>query len=163
MDLADDKSPLVQVMAWFRQATSHFLGQCWRRFMSPYGVTGPQWVNVFQISGEVCLTHRSIAGYAMLLNNSWLQVIWQAIVLMWRHWILDIAVTPVQQLMLTHWCLMEEYGRIYLGQQWLRWWLVAPSHSLNQCWLHIREVLWQATILHSTKNNFLGGATNVNS
>ena len=37
--LTDDKSTLVQVMAWCRQATSHYLSQCWPRFMSPYGVT----------------------------------------------------------------------------------------------------------------------------
>ena len=44
-DLTDDKSTLVQVMAWCRQATSHYLSQCWSRSMSPYGVTRPQWVN----------------------------------------------------------------------------------------------------------------------
>ena len=36
---------LVQVMAWCRQATSHYLSQCWPRSLSPYGVTRPQWVN----------------------------------------------------------------------------------------------------------------------
>ena len=45
-DLTDDKSTLVQVMAWCRQATSHYLSQCWPSSMSPYGVTRPQWVNV---------------------------------------------------------------------------------------------------------------------
>ena len=45
LDLTDDKSTLVQVMAWCRQATSHYLSQCWPRFMSPYDVTGPQGVN----------------------------------------------------------------------------------------------------------------------
>ena len=45
LDLTDDKSTLVQVMAWCRQATSHYLSQCWRRSLSPYGVTRPQWVN----------------------------------------------------------------------------------------------------------------------
>ena len=28
-DLTEDKSTLVQVMAWCRQATSHYLSQCW--------------------------------------------------------------------------------------------------------------------------------------
>ena len=45
LELTDDKSTLVQVMAWCRQATSHYLSQCWLRYMSPYGVTRPQWVN----------------------------------------------------------------------------------------------------------------------
>ena len=45
LDLNDDKSTLVQVMAWCRQATSRYLSQCWPRSLSPYDVTGPQWVN----------------------------------------------------------------------------------------------------------------------
>ena len=44
LDLTDDKSTLVQVMAWCRQATSHYLSQCWPRSLSPYGATRPQWV-----------------------------------------------------------------------------------------------------------------------
>ena len=44
-DLTDDKSTLVQVMAWCRQASSHYLSQWWPSSMSPYGVTRPQWVN----------------------------------------------------------------------------------------------------------------------
>ena len=46
LDLSDDKSTLVQVMAWCRQATSHYLNQCWPRFLPLYGVTRPQWVNI---------------------------------------------------------------------------------------------------------------------
>ena len=42
--LTDDKSTLVQIMAWCRQATSHYLSQYWPRFVSPYGVTRPQCV-----------------------------------------------------------------------------------------------------------------------
>ena len=30
------KSTLVQVMAWCRQATSHYLNQCWPRFVTTY-------------------------------------------------------------------------------------------------------------------------------
>ena len=44
-DLTDDESTLVQVMAWCRQATSHYLSQCLPRSLSPYGVTRPRWVN----------------------------------------------------------------------------------------------------------------------
>ena len=54
---------LVLVMAWCRQATGHYLSQCWPISLSPYGVTRPQWVNnnvhirvaspiVFQIAGK---------------------------------------------------------------------------------------------------------------
>ena len=41
INFTDDKSTLVQVMAWCRQAPSHYLSQCWPRSMSPYA----QWVN----------------------------------------------------------------------------------------------------------------------
>ena len=51
-DLTDDKSTLVQVMAWCRQATSHYLSQCWPRSLSPYGVTRPQWVKVSHIMSQ---------------------------------------------------------------------------------------------------------------
>ena len=52
LDLTDDKSTLVQVMAWCHQATSHYLSQCWRRFMSPNGVTRPQWVKFVSIRNK---------------------------------------------------------------------------------------------------------------
>ena len=42
--LTDDQSPLVQVMAWCCQATSHYLSQCWPRSLLPYDVTRLQWV-----------------------------------------------------------------------------------------------------------------------
>ena len=45
-------STLVQVMAWCRQATSHYLSQCWPSSMSPYGVTRPQWVKNKQGKSE---------------------------------------------------------------------------------------------------------------
>ena len=43
-NLADEKSPLAQVMAWCHQSTSHYLIQCWPRSIMPYGVTRLQWV-----------------------------------------------------------------------------------------------------------------------
>ena len=46
LSLIDDKSTLVQVMAWCRLATSHYLSQCWPRSMPPCGITRPQWVNL---------------------------------------------------------------------------------------------------------------------
>ena len=36
LDHTYDKSTLVQVMAWCRQATSYYLSQCWPRSLSPY-------------------------------------------------------------------------------------------------------------------------------
>ena len=40
-DLTDDKSTLVQAMAWCHQAPSHYLSQCWPRSMLPYDITRP--------------------------------------------------------------------------------------------------------------------------
>ena len=45
VDFTGDQSTLVQVMAWCRQATSHYLSQCWPRSLTPYGVTRPQCIN----------------------------------------------------------------------------------------------------------------------
>ena len=45
LDFTYDQSILVQVMAWCRQATSHYLSQCWPRSPTIYGAIGPQWVN----------------------------------------------------------------------------------------------------------------------
>ena len=53
LDFTDDQSTLVQVLAWCRQATSHYLNQCWPRSVSPHGVTRPQWVN--WMSGMILL------------------------------------------------------------------------------------------------------------
>ena len=68
LDLTDDKSTLVQVMAWYRQATSHYLSQCWPSFMSPYGVIRPQCVNGISLGlvdptkdGPICIWHLILA------------------------------------------------------------------------------------------------------
>ena len=55
MDFTDDQSTLVQVMAWCCQATSHYLSQCLPRYLSPYGVTRPQWFDPreFQLRIEI--------------------------------------------------------------------------------------------------------------
>ena len=62
-DLTDDKSRLVQAMAWCRQATSHYLSQCWLSSLPPYGVISPQWVKLRRVAcaapshwvGQCCL------------------------------------------------------------------------------------------------------------
>ena len=41
-DTFGDKSTLAQVMAWCRQAPSHYQSQCCPRSMSPYGATRSQ-------------------------------------------------------------------------------------------------------------------------
>ena len=71
LDLTDDKSALVQVMAWCCQATSHYLSQCWPRSMSPYDVTTPQWVKSFT-PGRCCMQIMSFICYQQLTD--WNQV-----------------------------------------------------------------------------------------
>ena len=40
------QSILVRVMVWCHQAPSHYLSQCWPRFMPSYDVTRPQGVKI---------------------------------------------------------------------------------------------------------------------
>ena len=54
LDHTYDKSTLVQVMAWCRQATSHYLSQCWPRSLPPYGITKPQWVKSKHFKVMIC-------------------------------------------------------------------------------------------------------------
>ena len=85
-DLTDDKSRLVQVMAWCHQATSHYLNQCWPRSMSPYGVIRPQWVKLksreisfdqnicfsCQTILEICIEHVSVTdSHALCKISKW--------------------------------------------------------------------------------------------
>ena len=56
-NITDDKSTLVQVMAWCRQATSHYLRQCGPRSMSPYGVIRPQWVKKYWLTRWISKLH----------------------------------------------------------------------------------------------------------
>ena len=65
LELTDDKSTLVQVMAWCRQATSHYLSQRWPRSMSPNGVTRPQWVECKRPLGSMasmCSTNSKVGS-----------------------------------------------------------------------------------------------------
>ena len=68
-DLTDDKSTLVQVIAWCRQASSHYLSQCWLRSMSPNGVTRPQWVN--QRYSSIVIYQRVNVGTGMCQSILW--------------------------------------------------------------------------------------------
>ena len=45
-NLTDDKSTLVQVMAWCRQAPSHYLSQCWPRSLRHLASLGPNELNL---------------------------------------------------------------------------------------------------------------------
>ena len=67
LDLIDDKSTLVQVMAWCRQATSHYLSQCWPRSMSPNGITRA--ANLWNIISVFCWKNfRILSNFSVSLN-----------------------------------------------------------------------------------------------
>ena len=71
-DRIDDKSTLVQVMAWCRQATSHYLSQCWPRSVLPYGVTRPQWVNSL-VPGSCSCNIKLVHLISKLIKDSYLE------------------------------------------------------------------------------------------
>ena len=68
-DLTDDKSTLVQVMAWCHQTTCHYLSQCWLSSLSPYGIARPQWINS-SVAGRYGRNSKSIIFKVTLLNSS---------------------------------------------------------------------------------------------
>ena len=71
-DLSGEKSSLVQVMAWCRQAPSHCLSKCWPRSMSPNGITRPQWVKFKSISTHTSyILHYYHVARAPLNTEHW--------------------------------------------------------------------------------------------
>ena len=74
-----EKSTLVQVMAWRRQATSHYPSQCWSRSLSPYGFTRPQ--RVKQIL-------EFLHHFYNVLNHSWSVILaWWRVIFFWGFFI----------------------------------------------------------------------------
>ena len=71
LDLNGDKSTLVQVMAWCHQATRHYLNQCWPRYLSSYGVTSPQWVDILRPSQNRRHFAGDIFECIFFNENSW--------------------------------------------------------------------------------------------
>ena len=71
---------LVQVMAWCRQATSHYLSQCWSRYLSPHGFTRPQWfIEVqrnYRISRDLIVRFEN---FQLKFENVVISLTW------WRH------------------------------------------------------------------------------
>ena len=50
----DDESALIQVLAWYRQVTSHYLTRCWPNTVSWYGVTRALWIDAWLNSTMSC-------------------------------------------------------------------------------------------------------------
>ena len=74
ISLSDDKSSLVQTMAWCHQATNHYLIQYWPRSTSPYDVTRPRWARQKVDSVDKGLT--IVNGYQIHISqiDEWVQI-----------------------------------------------------------------------------------------
>ena len=112
--LIDDKSTLVQVMTWCRQATSHYLSQWWPRSLSTYGIARPQWgqnkiATIFQMTF-------SNAFSWMKMHQFWLRFQWSLFLgvqlTIFQHWFRKwLGAAQATSHCLNQWCLI--YWRIY--------------------------------------------------
>ena len=106
-------------MAWCRQATSHYLSQCWPRSLSPFGVTRPQWVkpsycNTF----EDWVLADLIYGYPICKWVTHVLIIWQGTR------ILDLTMVTRQHALLWPFLLQNVWKSfiIYI------WWVILYLH-----------------------------------
>ena len=161
LNLTDDKSTLVQVMAWCRQATSHYLSQCWPSSMSPYSVTRPQWVKepghqrAWHWSNQLKYSFSSIRLdktrlililSLLMLEKEYSSLFVTAISPLLSYWRYHSLASSYQSINLL-WpgdAIWRHGSRSTLALVMARC-LTAPSHYLNQCWLIIREVPWHSS------------------
>ena len=66
-NLTNEKPILVQVMACCLTATSHYMSQCWHKYMSPFGVTMPQHFN--RLRAELFWETINSFGYSIIYQN----------------------------------------------------------------------------------------------
>ena len=103
-------------MAWCRQATSHYLSQCWPRSVAgqkPSGITRPQWVT--SLAPE-----RFGSGFKIVMSEGMLQI---------------ISITDYGS-----WALLVKLAKKTLDDKstWVQvmaWCCQPTSHYLSQCWL----------------------------
>ena len=116
LDLTYDKSTLVQVMAWCRQATSHYLSQCWPRSLSPYGIIRPQVKSLTHTIAQMSGNKTSHQKYGWIAHSDPLGP--------------DlISKTKQREMQLcayfTYWLLVMPHGNKELGWHRFMLWLVA--------------------------------------
>ena len=107
----NDKSILVQVMAWCRQATSHYLSQYWPSSMLPYGITRPQWV--YSLAPGRFDSDSKTVFFNIIIQNSSLGTC------------CEFALRWMPQ------NLINEKSTLF---QVMAWCHQATSHCLSQCW-----------------------------
>ena len=59
----NDKSTLFHVMAWYHQATSHYMKQCRPWSILPYGVIRPGRVKIFRLEQNTWLIYRHLTCF----------------------------------------------------------------------------------------------------
>ena len=68
-NLAHERSPLVQTMAWCRLATSHYLSQCWPRFCRHVASLGQHVLTVVECDIDEILIHTPSHSIQVCLSN----------------------------------------------------------------------------------------------
>ena len=113
LDFTDDQSTLVQVMAWCRQATSHYLSQCWPRSLSPYGVTDtrPQWIK------DSVSTSNMVVNSLRLCNAFLHRSPMSSLVQIITCCLFDTK--PLSEPMLDYWWF-DWLSRIYFSEIWIK-------------------------------------------
>ena len=125
-DLTDDKSTLVQVMAWCRQAPSHYLKQCWPRSPTQYGVTRPQeLICAYFYHGRVTIQYplwgfncRTITDNCGMRSWGNSDGYYEDIV-----FLMDVGINV--------WGTCSLFYKMVQVMAWCR---QEPSHYLKQCW-----------------------------
>ena len=80
LDLNDEKSTLVQVMAWCRPATSHYLSQCWPRSLMSLGHNELSQVTAVHFDALMQKKHNSSASAMELRLFCIKPSIWRSLV-----------------------------------------------------------------------------------
>ena len=73
-------------MAWCHQATSHYLSPSWPRSLSPYDITGPQWVNVCITSTYTHLSNTLLQSLSPIVTISSNLNIISILLDQYQHW-----------------------------------------------------------------------------
>ena len=120
-------------MAWWHQATSHYLTQCWPwpRFMSPDGTTGSQWVNILIFSillnteklPTVEILHHKRPGACPINSISIEFKIWSKFAVLWfKIWSTDHNNIFHMSRVLLSWCVQNfvVIGWIYYEQEYYK-------------------------------------------
>ena len=129
-DLNDDMSTLVQVMAWWRQATSHYLSQCCPRSLSPYSITRSQWVKLK--SCRVSFVHNLFRSWMMIDDDNLMIVI----KIDWWWLIMKIMINEHNSLhfgnwswLLIDWLLIIWWSWMMIMRfDWWCYWLIMKIH-----------------------------------